>query len=102
MPFVHASTSCGAKKNKDLKVQLHSSREVPITLIIVTCSAASSLPALADPLERVLLRVGITYGVLMRLGFTEDRVLECLKALPSFELDEAFDWVILPFLTALK
>lgn len=54
---------------------------------------ATQISPLDDPLDKILLRVGITYGVLMRLGFTEDRVLECLKASQSFELDEAFDWV---------
>jgi hypothetical protein len=29
----------------------------------------------------------------MRLGFAEDRVLECLKALQNYDLEEAFDWV---------
>jgi len=38
----------------------------------------------------------------MRLGFTEDRVLECLKALSSFELDEAIDWVIQPLFFAVE
>lgn len=57
-------------------------------------STGTPLLALDDSLEKALLRVGIAYGVLMRLGFTEDRVLECLKALSSFELDEAFEWVI--------
>ncbi|KAF8323290.1 P-loop containing nucleoside triphosphate hydrolase protein [Clavulina sp. PMI_390] len=56
---------------------------------------SSGLPPIDDPLEKILVRVGITYGVLMRSGFTEDRVLECLKLSQSFELDEAFDWLCL-------
>lgn len=51
------------------------------------------MSSLDDPLDKILVRIGITYGVLMRLGFTEDRVLECLEASQAFELDEAFDWV---------
>lgn len=43
--------------------------------------------------EKVLSRLGITYGVLRRLGFTEERVGECLRAINGVELEEAFDWV---------
>jgi ATP-dependent RNA helicase DHX29 len=46
-----------------------------------------------DNEEKVLSRLGITYGVLRRLGFTEERVEECIKAIGGVELEEAFDWV---------
>lgn len=46
-----------------------------------------------DNEEKVISRLGITYGVLRRLGFTEERVEECLKAISGVELEEAFDWV---------
>lgn len=46
-----------------------------------------------DNEEKVLNRLGVTYGVLRRLGFTEDRVEECLKAIIGVDLEEAFDWV---------
>jgi len=46
-----------------------------------------------DNEERVLSRLGITYGVLRRLGFTEETVEECLQAINGVELEEAFDWV---------
>ena len=38
-------------------------------------------------------RLGITYGVLRRLGFIEEKVEECLRAINGVELEEAFDWV---------
>lgn len=41
----------------------------------------------------MLPRLGITYGVLRRLGFSDERVLECLKSIPGVDLDEAFEWV---------
>ena len=41
----------------------------------------------------MLSRLGITYGVLRRLGFSEERVEECLDAINGTELEEAFDWV---------
>lgn len=56
-------------------------------------SAAPALPTIEDPLEKALLKMGIAYGVLMRLGFSEDRTLECMRTIPNFELDDAFDWV---------
>ena len=46
-----------------------------------------------DNEEKVLSRLGITYGVLRRLGFTEETVEECLRAINGVELEEAFDWV---------
>lgn len=41
----------------------------------------------------MLSRLGVTYGVLRRLGFSEERVEECLRAISGVELEEAFDWV---------
>lgn len=48
---------------------------------------------LNEPEEKVLFRLGITYGVLCRLGFREEKVLECLRSMHGVDLDEAFDWV---------
>lgn len=48
---------------------------------------------LDEPEDKVLPRLGITYGVLRRLGFGEERVLECLRSIHGVELDEAFEWV---------
>lgn len=35
----------------------------------------------------------MTYGILRRLGFSEDWVEQCLRAMSGIELDEALDWV---------
>ena len=43
--------------------------------------------------EKALYRLAVAYGVLCRLGFSEDRVAECLKAIDGVDLDEAYDWV---------
>ena len=48
---------------------------------------------LEDTEDKALARIGITYGVLRRLGFSEDRVEECLHAMNGVDLDEAYDWV---------
>ncbi|KAG9018209.1 hypothetical protein FRB90_011844, partial [Tulasnella sp. 427] len=40
-------------------------------------------------------KFGVTFGVLRRLGFSEERVLECLTAIPSVELEDALDWLYL-------
>ncbi|EJD52139.1 P-loop containing nucleoside triphosphate hydrolase protein [Auricularia subglabra TFB-10046 SS5] len=50
---------------------------------------------LDEPEEKVLARLGITYGVLRRVGFSEDRVIECLNAISGTELDDAFEWLYL-------
>lgn len=56
---------------------------------------AQTLPGqkLEDNEEKVLSRFGTTYGVLRRLGFSEERVEECLRAINGIELEGAFDWV---------
>lgn len=46
-----------------------------------------------DPEEKALARLGITYGALRRLGFSEEKVEECLARIPGLELDDALDWV---------
>lgn len=43
--------------------------------------------------EKALTRLGVTYGVLRRLGFGEDRVDECLRNTYDIDLEDAFDWV---------
>jgi ATP-dependent RNA helicase DHX29 len=51
-----------------------------------------------DTEEKVIARLGITYGVLRRLGYSENSVEKCLRNLHTFELEEAFDWVcVMPF-----
>ena len=39
------------------------------------------------------MRLAVTYGILRRLGFSEERVEECLRAIPGVDLDEAYEWV---------
>ncbi|KAF4605335.1 hypothetical protein EYR40_004119 [Pleurotus pulmonarius] len=45
--------------------------------------------------DKALTRLGITYGVLRRLGFSESRVEECLRSIAGIGLDEAYDWLYL-------
>ncbi|KAI0932374.1 hypothetical protein AcW2_001025 [Taiwanofungus camphoratus] len=45
--------------------------------------------------EKAIVRLAITYGVLRRLGFSEDRVEECLKSISGVDLDEASEWLYL-------
>jgi ATP-dependent RNA helicase DHX29 len=49
--------------------------------------------SLEDPEKKAIARLGITYGVLRRLGFSEARVEECLRSIQSVDLDEAYEWV---------
>ncbi|KAJ7631081.1 P-loop containing nucleoside triphosphate hydrolase protein [Roridomyces roridus] len=48
-----------------------------------------------EPEDKAISKLGITYGVLRRLGFSEERVEECLRAIRGVELDEAYDWLYL-------
>jgi len=38
-------------------------------------------------------RLAVTYGILRRLGFSEDWVEQCLRTMAGIELDAALDWV---------
>ncbi|KAJ8084151.1 hypothetical protein PM082_002918 [Marasmius tenuissimus] len=50
---------------------------------------------LDEPEDKAVARLAITYGVLRRLGFTEERVEECLKAIDGVELEDAYNWLYL-------
>ncbi|TFK30567.1 pre-mRNA-splicing factor ATP-dependent RNA helicase prp22 [Coprinopsis marcescibilis] len=43
--------------------------------------------------EKITTRLALTYGVLRRLGFSEDTVEACLKAIPSVDIDDAYEWL---------
>lgn len=43
--------------------------------------------------EKIVTKLGITYGVLRRLGFSQDRVDECLRAIQGVDLEEAYEWL---------
>ncbi|KAG8948217.1 hypothetical protein FRC00_008703, partial [Tulasnella sp. 408] len=45
--------------------------------------------------DKYLGRLGLAFGVLRRLGLSEERVFECLKAIPTVELEDALDWLYL-------
>ncbi|KAG6842553.1 hypothetical protein C0991_000079 [Blastosporella zonata] len=51
--------------------------------------------ALEESEDKAIARLGITYGVLRRLGFSESRVDECLRAIQGVDLDEAIEWLYL-------
>ncbi|KAI0757146.1 P-loop containing nucleoside triphosphate hydrolase protein [Daedaleopsis nitida] len=46
-----------------------------------------------EPEEKAIVRLAITYGALRRLGFSETRVEECLRAISGIDMDEAFEWL---------
>lgn len=41
----------------------------------------------------MLTRLGVTYGVLRRLGYSEETVARCLKFIDGVDLEEAHEWV---------
>ncbi|KAG6911865.1 hypothetical protein DXG01_000112 [Tephrocybe rancida] len=51
--------------------------------------------ALEESEDKAIARLGITYGVLRRLGFSESRVEECLRAIQGVDLEEAIEWLCL-------
>jgi ATP-dependent RNA helicase DHX29 len=52
-------------------------------------------PVLVGPEDKFIGKLGVTYGVLRRLGFSEDRTIECLKSIKGIELEEAYEWLYL-------
>ncbi|KAI8995492.1 P-loop containing nucleoside triphosphate hydrolase protein [Trametes punicea] len=54
---------------------------------------SESVKSVDEPEDKALVRLAITYGVLRRLGFSEGRVEECLRAIPGVDLDEAVEWL---------
>ncbi|TRM65724.1 P-loop containing nucleoside triphosphate hydrolase protein [Schizophyllum amplum] len=48
-----------------------------------------------DADDKSVTKLGITYGVLRRLGFSEARVDECLRNMNGLDIEEAYDWLYL-------
>ncbi|KAJ3558034.1 hypothetical protein NM688_g1149 [Phlebia brevispora] len=46
-----------------------------------------------EPEEKAITRLAITYGVLRRLGFSENTAEECLRSINGIGLEEAYQWV---------
>ncbi|KDR85121.1 hypothetical protein GALMADRAFT_131855 [Galerina marginata CBS 339.88] len=66
-----------------------------IAFALNNSTEAEGQKAIEDAEEKTLFRLGICYGVLRRIGFSEDRVEECMRNIGGIELDEAFDWLYL-------
>ncbi|OBZ78804.1 putative helicase C15C4.05 [Grifola frondosa] len=63
-------------------------------LQLIVESENTEVPRTVDePEEKAIARLATTYGVLRRLGFSESRVEECLRAIQGVDLDEAFEWL---------
>ena len=43
--------------------------------------------------DSILTRLGVTYGVLRRLGYSEETVTRCLESIDGVDLEEAHEWV---------
>ncbi|KAI1797739.1 P-loop containing nucleoside triphosphate hydrolase protein [Ganoderma leucocontextum] len=55
--------------------------------------SSESSKSIDEPEEKAIVRLAITYGVLRRLGFSEARAGECLRAISGVDMDEAFEWL---------
>ncbi|KIL70700.1 hypothetical protein M378DRAFT_194963 [Amanita muscaria Koide BX008] len=49
--------------------------------------------ALEEPEDKAIAKLGVTYGTLRRLGFSEERVEECLKNINGIDLESALHWL---------
>lgn len=43
--------------------------------------------------DNAIVRLGVTYGVLRRLGYSEETVTRCLESVDGLDLEEAHEWV---------
>lgn len=43
--------------------------------------------------DNALIRLGVTYGVLRRVGYSEETVTRCLESVDGLDLEEAHEWV---------
>ncbi|GAA5855636.1 hypothetical protein JCM8547_001627 [Rhodosporidiobolus lusitaniae] len=50
---------------------------------------------LYEPEDKVIAKVATLYGILEQLGFTSERIEECLKTVKVLELDDCMDWLFL-------
>nr|GAT48383.1 P-loop containing nucleoside triphosphate hydrolase protein [Mycena chlorophos] len=66
-----------------------------IELALESYKADGGRKGIDEPEDKVIGKLATTYGILRRLGFTEDRVEECLRAINGVDLDEAYDWLCL-------
>ncbi|KAG6832456.1 hypothetical protein H0H92_001502 [Tricholoma furcatifolium] len=64
-----------------------------LDLVLDTTSEAKKV--LEEPEDKAIARLGITYGVLRRLGISESRVEECLRNIQGIDLEEAIEWLYL-------
>lgn len=69
------------------------SHQCSIVILSILLSLPGERKLLEEPEEKTVARLGITYGVLRRLGFSQDRVDECLRAIQGVDLEEAYEWV---------
>ncbi|KAI0051742.1 P-loop containing nucleoside triphosphate hydrolase protein [Auriscalpium vulgare] len=63
--------------------------------LIMESDGSDSKKSVDEPEEKAIARLGITYGVLRRLGFSEDRVDQCLRSIQGVDLEEAYEWMLL-------
>lgn len=72
--------------------RLHSHRVTDGYVLQASTDEETPLPTY-EPEDKVIAKVATLYGTLEQLGFTKERIEECLRAVKVLELDEVLDWV---------
>ncbi|KAJ6621236.1 P-loop containing nucleoside triphosphate hydrolase protein [Mycena sp. CBHHK59/15] len=75
------------------RLELDSALTDRILSLVLESDIGEGKKTLEESEDKAIGKLGITYGVLRRIGFTEDRVEECLRAIKGVQLDEAYDWL---------
>ncbi|KAF9456536.1 P-loop containing nucleoside triphosphate hydrolase protein [Collybia nuda] len=66
-----------------------------IIALILEAEMGEARKPIEESEDKAIARLGITYGVLRRLNFSEERVEECLRAIQGVDLEEAYEWLYL-------
>ncbi|KAL0951028.1 hypothetical protein HGRIS_007768 [Hohenbuehelia grisea] len=76
-------------------LELHPTFEERILQLALECESTecTTVTPVEEPEDKALNRLAITYGVLRRLGFAEDRVEQCLRTISGIGLEDAYDWL---------
>ncbi|TCD67025.1 hypothetical protein EIP91_000645 [Steccherinum ochraceum] len=64
-----------------------------IIRLVTETEPESALHTLDESETKALPKLAITYGVLRRLGFSDEDVHRCLESIPGVDLDDAIEWL---------
>jgi hypothetical protein len=74
-------------------LELESAWRKRILELVGTGSNAPQSLQIEEPEDKLLPRIGLLYGVLRRMYFSEDIVRQAILASKKLDIEEVFEWV---------